>query len=220
MANVSTLLLAGDNPLSFRPQWAPQPLSIDLSSVCLHRHTRVGIRMNGYGFAAGVSSTSCNAHSFPTKLRLLQKQSQNLPSETNSGVSPKLASKTPTRELHLTKVKIAIKLSFLDWAQMLLITAALLFVPFILAFLTYFYTPTVGLSGRSVALLGVYTNCLCTLPVNYWTICYTDDPNAYVPLGSNSADDESAAQKWWTRGARRGCFYAGLHISVGDIRRD
>src|SRR3981189_2674525 len=25
-------------PLSFRPQWAPQPLSIDLSSVCLHRH--------------------------------------------------------------------------------------------------------------------------------------------------------------------------------------
>jgi hypothetical protein len=104
-------------PLSFRPQWAPQPLSIDLSSVCLHRHTRVGIRMNGYSFAAGVSSTGCNAHSFSMKPHLLQKQSQNLLLETNSGMSPKLASKTPTREPHLTKLKTAIKFSFSDWVQ-------------------------------------------------------------------------------------------------------
>jgi hypothetical protein len=98
--------------LSSRPLWAPQPLSIDLSSVCLHRHTRVGIRMNGYSFAAGVSSTGCNAHSFSMKPHLLQKQSQNLLLETNSGMSPKLASKTPTREPHLTKLKTAIKFSF------------------------------------------------------------------------------------------------------------
>jgi hypothetical protein len=107
------------------------------------------------------------------------------------------------------------KVLVLRLGAVLLITTALLFVPFILAFLTSFYTPTIGLPYQITALLGVYTNCLCTLSVKYWIIRYIDDLNAYVPLGSNSA-----AQKWWSRGARRGRFYVGLRVLVEGIRRD
>jgi len=46
-------------------------------------------------------------------------------------------------------------------------------------------------------LLGVYSNCLCALPVKYWEIRYTDSEKAYVSLGSNSQADISAAQRWW-----------------------
>ncbi|KAH8747117.1 hypothetical protein F5882DRAFT_491650 [Hyaloscypha sp. PMI_1271] len=132
----------------------------------------------------------------------------------------------------LTNLQSAINFSIFDWAKMLIITTALIFVPFILAFLTtisqdgtlhspahptetglpnltscitYWTLATLfigtsifaAIGGTIMQLLGVYSNCLCALPVKYWSVRYTDEVNAYVNLGSNSAADISAAQKWW-----------------------
>jgi len=56
-------------------------------------------------------------------------------------------------------------------------------------------------------LLGVYSNCLCALPVKYRGIRYEDREEAYVLLGSNSAADINAAQKWWMA---MGCTATGF----------
>lgn len=169
----------------------------------------------------------------------------------------------------LVQLKSSINFTILAWAKMLVITTALLFVPFILAFLTSFYTPQIGLSCRSMTfliyflaqmgqvtlwvwvlstftidesgtmhspahrskpgflnllscitywtfatlfvgtsiftaiggtimqLLGVYSNCLCALPVRYWSVRYSEDLNVYVSLGLDSAEDIRAAKQWW-----------------------
>jgi hypothetical protein len=46
-------------------------------------------------------------------------------------------------------------------------------------------------------LLGVYNNCLCALPIRYWSARFNEDLEAYVSLGLDSAQDIRAASEWW-----------------------
>lgn len=156
-----------------------------------------------------------------------------------------------------------------DWATIVFLTQTVLFVPFFLAFLTSYFTPQVGLSCRSLTfliyyltqtlqvglwiwlmlgcavepggtmhspahhtkptlanhlrcllfwalaclfgitsifaaiggtimqLLGVYSNCLCALPVWYWLDRERADGIARISLGVNSGEDILAAKTWW-----------------------
>jgi hypothetical protein len=52
-----------------------------------------------------------------------------------------------------------------------------------------------AIGGTIMQLLGVYRNCLCALPIQYWGD--RGDADAWVSLGTNSADDIMAAKKWW-----------------------
>jgi hypothetical protein len=72
--------------------------------------------------------------------------------EPKPGATPK-TTLGPKPKPQLTDLKSSINFSIFDWAQIITITTALIFVPFILAFLTSFYTPTVGLSCRSMTFL-------------------------------------------------------------------
>jgi hypothetical protein len=44
-------------------------------------------------------------------------------------------------------------------------------------------------------IMGVYGNCLCALPVQYWH--NRSVPDAYVFMGSNSSNDIRAADTFW-----------------------
>jgi len=149
------------------------------------------------------------------------------------------------REAHIT---------FRDLVALVFITLVLIVFPFVLAFLTSYFTPTVGMSCRTftfliyfisqfilsavwmfdffenhkkkmdvktevrkspvllrlflalgllgsvftavvgtfLQILGVYRNCLCTLPISAWR-----SRNFSVVVSSNSADDIKYASKFW-----------------------
>lgn len=72
---------------------------------------------------------------------------------TPASVSSSESTQISTTKPQLTNLKSAINLSIWDWVQMIIITTTLIFVPFLLAFLISFYTPTVGLSCRSMTFL-------------------------------------------------------------------
>ncbi|KAK0620509.1 hypothetical protein B0T14DRAFT_567252 [Immersiella caudata] len=57
----------------------------------------------------------------------------------------------------------------------------------------------VSIGGTLMQLMGVYRNCLCKIPVQYWF--QTDHPDAYVDLGQNSALSIENAQLFWVRTA-------------------
>lgn len=57
----------------------------------------------------------------------------------------------------------------------------------------------VSIGGTFMQLIGVYRNCLCKIPVQYWL--QTDHPDAYVDLGQNSALSIENAQLFWVRTA-------------------
>ncbi|KAL5331925.1 hypothetical protein ACEPPN_001465 [Leptodophora sp. 'Broadleaf-Isolate-01'] len=163
-------------------------------------------------------------------------------------------------------------LTLRTWLKILLLTILPIFIPFLLAFLTSYFTPQKGLSCRSLTfllyfltqtlqislwvwvlssctlcpssekihtptrhtlstrwnlfrciafwtlaslfgiasiftalggtimqLVGVYRNCLCALPVWYWSGRYADDSEAYVNLSTDSAAVIMAAHTWWVR---------------------
>jgi hypothetical protein len=246
MAIISSLLLAGNNPFIFQT-------AVGVPNTTKHRPV-FGVFAQAYE-----SRYKTEWLWFRGRSKYFWLQRAFLLDNINTKTAPKP---------QLTNLQSAINFSIFDWAKMLIITTTLIFVPFILAFLTSFYTPTVGLSCRSMTfliyflaqigqvalwvwvlststisqdgtlhspahptktglpnpscitywtlatlfigtsifaaiggtimqLLGVYSNCLCALPVKYWSVRYTDEVNAYVNLGSNSAADISAAQKWW-----------------------
>ncbi|KAI1382475.1 hypothetical protein F4677DRAFT_401989 [Hypoxylon crocopeplum] len=50
--------------------------------------------------------------------------------------------------------------------------------------------------GTLMQLLGVYRSCACKVPVKYWP--RLSDPDAYIVLSDNTAEDIEAAQRWWT----------------------
>jgi hypothetical protein len=267
MAIISSLLLAGNNPSIFqiavnapttkhRPVWGifAQAYESRYKTEWLWFRGRSKYLWLQRAFLLDETEAAIKVKSATT-------------SKSPAGPDPNQTAK-PTGQL--SKLQSAINFSILDWIQMLIITTTLIFAPFILAFLISFYTPTVGLSCRSMTflvyflaqmgqvtlwvwvlsttticktggalqspahrckpgvpallswiaywmlatlfvvtsiftaiggtimqLLGVYSNCLCALPVKYWSIRYTDDANAYVNLGSNSAADISAAHHWW-----------------------
>jgi hypothetical protein len=141
---------------------------------------------------------------------------------------------------------------FMDWAYIIVVALVLMATPFILAFLTSFYTPTVGLSCRSLTflmyfvfqflvslvwlwdsqfeerspltqettwlpssycvfmslglagslfttvagtflqILGVYRNCLCSIPISAWS-----SGNYNIVISTNSADDIKYAEHFW-----------------------
>jgi hypothetical protein len=52
-----------------------------------------------------------------------------------------------------------------------------------------------SIGGTIMQILGVYRNCLCALPIQYWR--NPDEANAYISLGNNTAADIMAAKTWW-----------------------
>ncbi|KAG0646816.1 hypothetical protein D0Z07_6488 [Hyphodiscus hymeniophilus] len=52
-----------------------------------------------------------------------------------------------------------------------------------------------SIGGTIMQLLGVYRNCLCALPIQYWR--NPDAADSYIALGTNTADDIMAAKTWW-----------------------
>ncbi|KAI1397383.1 hypothetical protein F4819DRAFT_499524 [Hypoxylon fuscum] len=50
--------------------------------------------------------------------------------------------------------------------------------------------------GTTMQLLGVYRSCACKVPVRYWP--RLNDPDAYIVLSDDTAEDIRAAQRWWT----------------------
>ena len=272
MAIVSSLLLAGNNPFIFQTAVGARTIK--------HRPV-LGIFAQAYEsryktewlWFRGRSKYLWLHRSF-----FLDSTSSITAPDPPLGKIPTATSKQVT-EPQLARLKSAINFSIFDWTQMLLLTTALIFVPFILAFLTSFFTPTVGLSCRSMTLLvyflaqmgqvalwvwvlsltsisgtgtlhspmhrsqpglptllswlaywglavlfisvsiftaiggtimqlsGIYSNCLCALPIKYWAIRYSESKDTYVMLGSNSAADIRAAHRWWMM---MGCTATGF----------
>jgi hypothetical protein len=263
MAIISSLLLAGNNPFIFQTAVGArsinhQPVFGVFAQAYESRYKTEWLWFRGRSKYLWLQRAFLLDETETIQLQILGATSQ-----PSSAASP-----SPTPELQLAKLKSDINFSFLDWVQMLLITTTIISIPFILAFLTSYFTPTVGLSCRSMTflvyfvaqmghvalwvwvlscsnvdtngalhspahlrpglpnllswiaywtlatifisvsifaaiagtimqLLGMYSNCLCALPVKYWGIRFTDCVNAYVTLGSNSTADIEAAQKWW-----------------------
>ncbi|KAI1806667.1 hypothetical protein F4811DRAFT_568481 [Daldinia bambusicola] len=59
-----------------------------------------------------------------------------------------------------------------------------------------FFAIFAAVGGTTMQLVGVYRSCACKVPVRYWP--RLDDPNAYIVLSDNTAEDIEAAQRWWT----------------------
>ncbi|KAI0889622.1 uncharacterized protein GGS22DRAFT_1858 [Annulohypoxylon maeteangense] len=59
-----------------------------------------------------------------------------------------------------------------------------------------FFSIFAAVGGTSMQLLGVYRSCACKVPVRYWP--RLNDPNAYIVLSDNTAEDIEAARRWWT----------------------
>ncbi|KAK3393873.1 hypothetical protein B0H63DRAFT_505689 [Podospora didyma] len=87
--------------------------------------------------------------------------------------------------------------------------SACLALKLLLGFLAAF----IGIGGTLMQLIGVYRNCLCKIPVQYWL--HKNDPGAYVLLGSNSAESIRNAQEVWTRtaGAATGILGAACALA-------
>ncbi|KAI1103924.1 hypothetical protein F4804DRAFT_213221 [Jackrogersella minutella] len=59
-----------------------------------------------------------------------------------------------------------------------------------------FFSIFAAVGGTTMQLLGVYRSCACKVPVRYWP--QLSDPNAYIVLSDNTAEDIEAARHWWT----------------------
>ncbi|KAI2619259.1 hypothetical protein GGR54DRAFT_136196 [Hypoxylon sp. NC1633] len=59
-----------------------------------------------------------------------------------------------------------------------------------------FFAIFAAVGGTLMQLLGVYRSCACKVPVRYWP--RLGDPDAYIVLSDNTAEDIEAAQRWWT----------------------
>ncbi|KAI1478862.1 hypothetical protein K445DRAFT_23961 [Daldinia sp. EC12] len=59
-----------------------------------------------------------------------------------------------------------------------------------------FFAIFAAVGGTTMQLVGVYRSCACKVPVRYWP--RLSDPNAYIVLSDNTAEDIEAAQRWWT----------------------
>ncbi|PMD20643.1 hypothetical protein NA56DRAFT_171197 [Hyaloscypha hepaticicola] len=152
MAIISSLLLAGNNPFILQ-------LATDVSRT-EHRPV-LGIFAQAYEsrykpewlWFRGRSKYIWLKRVF--LLNEVESAAKVLPGVASKEGSKKTPNITVNRKSkpQLTDLQSAVDLAVFDWAQMITITTALIFVPFILAFLTSFYTPTVGLSCRSLTFL-------------------------------------------------------------------
>ncbi|XXG95007.1 hypothetical protein Hte_001267 [Hypoxylon texense] len=59
-----------------------------------------------------------------------------------------------------------------------------------------FFAIFAAVGGTLMQLLGVYRSCACKVPVRYWP--RLSDPDAFIVLSDNTAEDIEAAQRWWT----------------------
>ncbi|KAI0173358.1 hypothetical protein GGR52DRAFT_580038 [Hypoxylon sp. FL1284] len=59
-----------------------------------------------------------------------------------------------------------------------------------------FFAIFAAVGGTLMQLLGVYRSCACKVPVRYWP--RLGDPDAYIVLSDNTAEDIAAAKRWWT----------------------
>ncbi|KAL7629655.1 hypothetical protein AAE478_001178 [Parahypoxylon ruwenzoriense] len=59
-----------------------------------------------------------------------------------------------------------------------------------------FFAIFAAVGGTMMQLLGVYRSCACKVPAKYWP--RLGDPNAYIVLSDNTAEDIQAAERWWT----------------------
>ncbi|KAI1383585.1 uncharacterized protein F4822DRAFT_82104 [Hypoxylon trugodes] len=71
-----------------------------------------------------------------------------------------------------------------------------------------FFSIFAAVGGTSMQLLGVYRSCACEVPVRYWP--RLNDPEAYIVLSDNSAEDIEAAQRWWTITGSTGVGIVGI----------
>ncbi|KAI1086394.1 hypothetical protein F5B19DRAFT_479425 [Rostrohypoxylon terebratum] len=58
-----------------------------------------------------------------------------------------------------------------------------------------FFSIFAAVGGTSMQLLGVYRSCACKVPVRYWP--RLNDPDAFIVLSDNTAEDIEAARRWW-----------------------
>jgi hypothetical protein len=170
MAIISSLLLAGNNPSIFQ-------IAVNAPTI---KHRPVwGIFAQSYESRYKTEwlwFRGCSKYLWLQRAFLLDeteaaiKVKSATTSKSPAGPDPKQSPK-PTRQL--AKLQSAINFSVLDWAQMLIITTALIFAPFILAFLTSFYTPTVGLSCRSMTFLVYFLAQMGLVTLWVWVLSTT-----------------------------------------------
>jgi hypothetical protein len=166
MAIISSLLLAGNNPSIFQ---------IAVNAPTIKHRPAFGIFTQVYESRYKTEWLWFRGRS---KYIWLQRAFLLDETETASKIESELTSKSPIKQTarptsQLTKLQPAINFTILDWAQMLLITTAIIFAPFILAFLTSFYTPTVGLSCRSLTFLTYFLAQLGLVALWVWVLSTT-----------------------------------------------
>ena len=103
-------------------------------------------------------------------------------------------------------------LSPLDWFLVLLLTSLLIGVPYILAFLTAYYTPQIGLSCRSLTLT-VYI-CLQVAQIFLWIWAYAGAPPARV-IPDGHDDTARRPLDFFRKGGwlHRSGFYSPTQVS-------
>lgn len=77
----------------------------------------------------------------------------------------------------MSDLKKLTRLSVLNWTVIIGLTALLLYIPFVLAFITAWFTPQIGLSCRSLTFL-VYALCQ-TCQLALWVWAYAGSPSCY-----------------------------------------
>ena len=123
-------------------------------------------------------------------------------SKGGSGKTPNITVNRKSKP-QLTDLQSAVDLSIFDWVQMITITTALIFVPFILAFLTSFYTPTVGLSCRSLTFLTYFLAQMGQVALWVWvlstsTICEKGKLNSPAYLSKPCLPNLISWLTYWT----------------------
>ncbi|KAI2776161.1 hypothetical protein F4815DRAFT_503674 [Daldinia loculata] len=58
-----------------------------------------------------------------------------------------------------------------------------------------FFAIFAAVGGTTMQLVGVYRSCACKVPVRYWP--RLSDPDVYIVLSDNTAEDIEAARRWW-----------------------
>lgn len=168
MAIISALLLAGNNPSIFQtatntPTIKHRPVFSIFAQAYESRYKTEWLWFRGR-----------QKYIWLQRAFLLDSTSSAAKVESETTSKPGTQTTQTIKPLpQLTPLKSATNFTIIAWAQMLLTTLALLFAPFILAFLTSFYTPTVGLSCRSLTFLVYFLSQLGLVILWVWVLSST-----------------------------------------------
>ena len=105
---------------------------------------------------------------------------------------------------HVDNLNDKIEIGFADWVSIFGIASVLIIVPSVLAFLTSFYTPTVGMGCRSMTFLAYMLCQLCLILLWIWNIVSTQR----VPKGQQHIEVTKTKTFW------RACIWYPLVTSI------